>query len=215
MNTTEQSLEALQDIKKMMERSSRFISLSGWSGVSAGTAALVGAWLARREISQFHDTLRGRRNDTDLVRSSIELLSLQLIRIAVVVFLAALVSAFLFTYIRSRKTGVQVWGVTAQRLMWNTVFPLITGGIVIIRLLQVGHYGLVAPCCLVFYGLALVNGSKYTLGEVKWLGYAQIILGLINLWMPGYGLLFWSLGFGVLHIIYGVAMWLRYERVEK
>jgi hypothetical protein len=212
MNTTEQSLEALQDIKKMMERSSRFISLSGWSGVSAGTAALLGAWLARREITAFHDTVRGRRGETDLVRSSVELLSVQLIRIAVVVFIAALVSAFLFTYIRSRKTGVAVWGVTAQRLMWNTILPLITGGVVIIRLLQVGHYGLVAPCCLVFYGLALVNGSKYTLGEVKWLGYAQIVLGLINLWMPGNGLMFWALGFGVLHIIYGITMWMKYER---
>jgi len=213
MNTTEQSLEALQDIKKMMERSSRFISLSGWSGVSAGIAALVGAWLARREISAFHDSLRGRRSDTDLL-SSVEILSLQLIKIAIGVFIVALVSAFFFTYLRSRKTGVPVWGVTAQRLMWNTVLPLVTGGVVIIRLLQVEHYGLVAPCCLVFYGLALVNGSKYTLGEVKWLGYAQIILGLINLWMPGYGLLFWALGFGVLHIIYGITMWMKYERRE-
>lgn len=214
MNTTEQSLEALQDIKKMMERSSRFISLSGWSGVSAGVAALAGAWLARGEMEEFYRVIRDRRSNPDLVSSSVELLSLQLIRIAVVVFIAALVSAFLFTYLRSRKTGVPVWGVSAQRLMWNTILPLATGGVVIIRLLQVGSYGLVAPCCLVFYGLALVNGSKYTLGEVRWLGYGQIILGLINLWMPGYGLYFWAAGFGVLHIIYGIAMWMKYERRE-
>ena len=214
MNTTEQSLEALQDIKKMMERSSRFISLSGWSGVSAGVAALAGAWLAQGEMKAFYGVIRGRRSNPDLVGSSVELLSLQLIRIAVVVFIAALVSAFLFTYLRSRKTGVPVWGVSAQRLMWNTMLPLATGGVVIIRLLQVGSYGLVAPCCLVFYGLALVNGSKYTLGEVRWLGYGQIVLGLINLWMPGYGLYFWAAGFGVLHIIYGIAMWMKYERGE-
>ena len=214
MNTTEQSLEALQDIKKMMERSSRFISLSGWSGVSAGVAALAGAWLAQGEMKEFYGIIRGRRSNPDLVGGSVELLSLQLIRIAVVVFIAALVSAFLFTYLRSRKTGVPVWGVSAQRLMWNTMLPLATGGVVIIRLLQVGSYGLVAPCCLVFYGLALVNGSKYTLGEVRWLGYGQIVLGLINLWMPGYGLYFWAAGFGVLHIIYGIAMWMKYERGE-
>jgi hypothetical protein len=214
MNTTEQSLEALQDIKKMMERSSRFISLSGWSGVSAGVAALAGAWLAQGEMKEFYGVIRGRRSNSDLVGSSVELLSLQLIRIAVVVFIAALVSAFLFTYLRSRKTGVPVWGVSAQRLMWNTILPLATGGFVIIRLLQVGSYGLVAPCCLIFYGLALVNGSKYTLGEVRWLGYGQIILGLINLWMPGYGLYFWAAGFGVLHIFYGIAMWMKYERKE-
>jgi hypothetical protein len=214
MNTTEQSMEALQDIKRMMERSSRFISLSGWSGVSAGLAALIGAWLAKREIDAFHISTDGRRNDSDLVKSSVDMLSVQLIRIAVVVFIAALVSAFLFTYIRSRKTGVAVWGPTAQRLMWNTILPLMVGGFVILRLLQVGHYGLVAPCCLIFYGLALINGSKYTLGEVRWLGYAQVILGIINLWMPGYGLIFWAIGFGLLHIIYGITMWMKYERRE-
>lgn len=212
MNTTEQSLEALQDIKRMMERSSRFISLSGWSGVSAGISALAGAWLANREIEAFHTAVRGKRGENELIRSSAELLSLQLIRIAVVVFIAALVSAFLFTYLRSRKTGAAVWGQTAQRLMWNTLLPLATGGFVILRLLQGAYYGMVAPCCLIFYGLALVNGSKYTLGEVRWLGYAQIILGLVNLWMPGYGLIFWAMGFGVLHIIYGIAMWMRHER---
>ena len=210
MNTTEQSLEALQDIKRMMERSSRFISLSGWSGVSAGVSALAGAWLANREIVAF----RSGRTDGKLMNTSVEMLSVQLIRIAVVVFIVALASAFLFTYIRSRKTGVPVWGVTAQRLMWNTLLPLATGGFVIIRLLQAGAYGMIAPCCLIFYGLALVNGSKYTLGEVRWLGYAQLILGIINLWMPGYSILFWAAGFGVLHIIYGVAMWLKYERAD-
>ena len=215
MNRSEQSLEALQDIKKMMERSSRFISLSGWSGVSAGTAALVGAWLANREMQAFHGSVGGRRGETDLVRSSVDLLSLQLIRIAAVVFIAAFVSAFLFTYLRSRKAGVAIWGPTAQRLMWNTVLPLLTGGVVILKMLQLGSYGLIAPSCLIFYGLALVNGSKYTLGEIRWLGYAQVVLGLINLWMPGYGLIFWATGFGVLHIIYGITMWLRYERGER
>src|SRR4051812_13217103 len=103
MNTTEQSLEALQDIKRMMERSSRFISLSGWSGVSAGVAALIGAWLANREINGFHESMKGRRQDVDLVRNSVEMLSLQLVKIAVVVFIAAFITAFLFTYLRSRK----------------------------------------------------------------------------------------------------------------
>src|SRR5690349_23177164 len=101
MNTTEQSLEALQDIKNMMERSSRFISLSGWSGVSAGVAALVGAWLAKGELEAFHETWGGRKADTPLLHDAVSLLSMQLIRIAVVVFLVAFVSAFLFTYLRS------------------------------------------------------------------------------------------------------------------
>jgi len=76
------------------------------------------------------------------------------------------------------------------------------------------YYNLVAPGCLVFYGLALVNASKYTLGEIRYLGYGQLILGIINLWQLSYGLYFWAAGFGILHIIYGIVMWYRHERAS-
>jgi len=79
---------------------------------------------------------------------------------------------------------------------------------------QMGYYGMVTPACLVFYGLALINGSKFTLGEVKYLGYMILATGLVNLWMPGYGLYFWALGFGIFHIFYGLMMWWKYERTE-
>jgi len=90
--------------------------------------------------------------------------------------------------------------------------PMVAGGLYILKLIEHGSFGLIAPGCLIFYGLALVNGSKYTLGEVRFLGYGQIILGIINLWYTGYGLYFWAAGFGVLHIVYGVIMWSKYER---
>ncbi len=96
--------------------------------------------------------------------------------------------------------------------MWNTLVPMVVGGIVVLRMLDLKYYLLIAPCCLLFYGLALVNGSKYTLGEVRYLGYCEIILGVFNLWIPGYGLIFWATGFGLLHIIYGTMMWWKYER---
>lgn len=107
-----------------------------------------------------------------------------------------------------------VWGSAARRLLWNTLLPLLVGSFCILRMLQFGYYDLVAPSSLLFYGLALVNASKYTLGEVRYLGYGQLILGIINLWMPGEGLLFWAMGFGILHIIYGALMWWKYERKE-
>jgi hypothetical protein len=127
-------------------------------------------------------------------------------------FIAALSVAFLFTYLRSRKTGVPIWGITAKKLLWNTAVPIITGGFVAVRFLQEGLAALIAPTCLLFYGLALINGSKYTLKEVRWLGYSQLVLGIINLWMIGYGLTIWTLGFGILHILYGAIMWWKYER---
>src|ERR1700744_2877545 len=53
MDTPATSLEALKDIRQIMERSGRFISLSGWSGVAAGCWALAGAAIARSELAAY------------------------------------------------------------------------------------------------------------------------------------------------------------------
>jgi len=202
-----QQLEALQDIKKMMERSSRFISLSGFSGISAGLCAFVGAWLGWKEIQSF-------KQGTGIYSDHRSVLELEkaLITIASGVLIAALILAFLFTYRRARKNNLSVWDLTARRLMINTLVPLATGGLFIMGLMYHGATAFVGPACLVFYGLALVNGSKYTLGEIRYIGYGEIILGLLNLWMLGYSLVFWTIGFGGLHIFYGIIMWWKYDR---
>jgi hypothetical protein len=209
MSNPAQSLETLHDIKRMMERSSRFISLSGWSGITAGICALVGAGVAHHRIVYYYQSQYGR------VGGAIADLKYDLILIAFLTFAAAFVLASFFTFIKSKKEGVAIWGATARRLMWNTFLPLAAGGFLIWHLIEIRGYELVAPSCLIFYGLALVNGSKYTIGEVRWLGYGEIILGIINLWNPGRGIIFWSLGFGILHIIYGLAMWWKYDRVSN
>ncbi len=211
MDAKQQSLQELQQIKKMMERSSKFISLSGLSGISAGICALVGAWFASQKINCWlKGDCRGR-----LANESPADLQNYLLVIALLTFGSAFITSFLFTYLRSKKTGTPLWGTTAYRLFWNTVIPLAAGGLFLIRSMQLEQYELIAPGCLIFYGLALVNASKYTLGEVRYLGYGQIILGIVNLWMIGYGLYFWAAGFGLLHIIYGILMWYKYERVSR
>ena len=206
----QQSLEDLQHIKRMMERSSRFISLSGLSGIAAGLCALAGAWFASQKINCWV------KGDCDLSRllggSTGGSLINQLFWIATLTFIAAFVLAFFFTYLRSKKNGTPLWGATTMRLFWNTFIPIAVGGAFLIRMMQLGEYQLVPPGCLLFYGLALVNASKYTLSEVRYLGYGQILLGLCNLWLIGYGLQFWTMGFGVLHIVYGTLMWWKYER---
>lgn len=202
----EQPLDALRDIKKMMERSSRFISLSGLSGIAAGICALAGAWLGRKEILAFHER-SGKYQDGSILE-----LERSLITIAAGVFVAAVISAFVFTYRRARQNALPIWDITARKLMLNTLIPLAAGGIFIMGLMYHGATVFVGPACLVFYGLALVNGSNHTLGEIRYLGYCEIILGVISLWLPGHSLLFWAIGFGILHIVYGMIMWLKYDR---
>jgi hypothetical protein len=208
MGSQNQQLEALQDIRRIMQRSSRFISLSGLSGIAAGIWALVGAFIAYDWIYEYyvHYDAEGY---TGL---AFQKLKLSLLVLAAAVLGAALVSAFYFTWRRASKNNLPVWDHTAKMLTLNMAIPLVTGGLLILALLRYDDWRFVAPLCLIFYGLALVNGSKYTLSEIRYLGICEIVLGLINTQFIGYGLYFWAVGFGLLHIIYGFIMWWKNER---
>lgn len=205
MSTAQQNMEALREIRSMMERSSRFISLSGWSGISAGLIALAGAWAANERIEPYFDSYNA-------ATSCASCLKRELMIIAAIVFGAAFISAVLFTYQKSRKQGVSFWGPAARRLVWNTLLPMLVGGALILRMMFLEQYQLVVPSALLFYGLALINASKYTMGEVRYLGYAEILTAIVSMFVVSQGLYFWAFGFGILHIIYGIAMWWKYER---
>ncbi|HEX8333761.1 MAG TPA: hypothetical protein VF622_14160 [Segetibacter sp.] len=209
MSTDPKHLDDLKDIKNIMQQSSRFISLSGWSGIAAGTCALAGAWYVSNQVECWK---RGDCEFERLVEAGGVNLNSTLLQIGIITFATAFFLAFLFTYLRSKKTGVPLWNFTARRLMLNVAIPMAVGGIFIYKMLELKYYELAPPACLLFYGLALVNASKYTLGEVRYLGFGQILLGLISCWATGYGLYFWAAGFGILHIVYGLIMWYKYER---
>jgi hypothetical protein len=210
-NQQSDTLQEVKDIRRLMERSSRFISLSGLSGVAAGIFALTGAGIARYAIfKDYYAEYNDRRffDANDFVKLKIQLLGL-----AAAVFAAAFISAFYFTWRKSHNQGRSLWDHTSRRLFLNMAIPLVAGGLFILGMLQYSDWRFIAPACLIFYGLALVNASKYTLTDIRYLGYCEIVVGLINMQFIGYGLYFWALGFGALHIIYGVVMWWKYERV--
>jgi hypothetical protein len=207
------SLQDVRDIRKMMERSSRFISLSGLSGIAAGLWALAGAAIARYVI--FENYYSDYNHRGEFVGKDFHELKIQLLGLAAGVVAAAFLSAFYFTWRKTNKQGRTLWDLTSRRLFWNMIIPLVAGGLFILAMLQYNEWRFIAPACLVFYGLALVNASKYTLTDILYLGYCEIITGLINMQWIGFGLYFWAIGFGVLHIVYGIIMWWRYERVQK
>jgi len=195
-------LKDIQDIKSMMAQSSQFISLSGLSGILAGIYALVGAYFAYCIIEN------DRSYYITLESTSFKLI----VVIALLVLILSIVTAYLLTIRKAKKMGEKVWNPTSKRLIINFCIPLLTGGIFTLLLLKNGYYGLIAPITLIFYGMACVNASKYTLRDVRYLGITQIILGLIATEFSGYGLYFWVLGFGICHILYGSIMHYKYDR---
>lgn len=198
-------IEDLKDIKEMMNKSSKFISLSGLSGISAGIIALIGAYFTWNNIyskTGYQDFNRTLLNFDQLS---------QLLTIGFITLILAIGFGIFFTRLKVKKSKQNVWDSQTKRLLINLLIPLISGGIFCLIILSKGYVGLIAPLTLLFYGLGLVNASKYTLSEVRNLGLIEIALGLCATFFIGYGLIFWCIGFGVLHIIYGVIMEIKYK----
>ena len=203
----EKYLKDILEIKNIMDKSSRFLSLSGFSGILAGIYALIGAWLAYNTI-YFDTTTLGEYRNLIVTQPMIE----KVFIIAFSVLIASIITAVALSFKKAKKSNESMWNATSQRLLINFMIPLISGGVFILFLIEKELLGLVAPLTLLFYGLACVNASKYTIGDVRYLGITMILLGLISTWFLGYGLLFWALGFGVCHIVYGAVMYFKYDR---
>lgn len=203
----EKYLNDISEIKNMMNQSSRFISLSGLSGVLAGIYSLIGAWLAYKTIYSETSTLGSYRN---LIISQEAIIRLFIIATSVIIF--SLVTAIVLSSKKAKKSNETIWNNSSKRLLINFLIPLVTGGIFILFLIEKEMLILVAPLTLLFYGLGCVNASKYTLGDVRYLGISMIFLGLLSTWFLGFGLVFWALGFGFCHILYGSIMYFKYDR---
>ena len=195
-------LKDISEIKNLMNKSSRFISLSGLSGILAGIYALIGAAIAYWLVISYSGgklyIFHGWVFWTSMF----------------VLFMIALLSALtgiILTTRKAKKNGEKIWDNSSKRLLFNFLIPLVAGGLYTLIILDQGRYGQTGALMLIFYGLALVNASKYSIGDIKYLGFAEIVLGLFAAYYPVYGFWLWVVGFGLLHIIYGTWMHFKYD----
>jgi len=212
MNNQKEHLETLTEIRTMMEKSSKFLSLSGISGISAGVIAIIGvvaasiyqgySFFEKARVSKLLDPAGGLNMDFVLFF---------LIDAIAVIILVLSASAFI-TIRKAKKRKLPVWDNSAKRLVLNLMIPLATGGTFCLILVYYGAVFLITPSMLIFYGLSLINASKFTHNEIGVLGAGEIFLGIVAAFFVGYGLLFWAIGFGLFHIIYGTYMYFKYER---
>jgi len=208
MKTDQEYIKDLSEIRQMMEKSSKFLSLAGWSGIMAGIYALAGAFLIYREFgSGALGLLYGDISNPD-VQGDV----LKVITIGTVVLVFAVSTCIFLSYRKAQRNNEVLWNSTTRRLVLNMAIPLVAGGVFILIMISKGMVDMMAPLTLVFYGLSLVNASRFTFDEIRYMGIFEIILGLVSAYLVDMSLLFWSLGFGILHILYGIYMHWRYER---
>jgi uncharacterized integral membrane protein len=199
--------EDLAHIRSMMERSSRFISLSGLSGVFAGLSALIGGLYVYQliKVNEVEYSYEGKQNEIPA-----ELVS-HLFITGLVIMAFAFIFGVAFTIRKSKKYNLPIWTSATKKMLFNLAVPLFAGGVFCLALIFQQNYDLIAPATLIFYGLAVINAEKYTFTDIKYLGFSELILGLISLFYIGYGLIFWIIGFGILHILYGLIMFKKYK----
>ena len=198
----EDYLRDISEIKNLMSKSSKFISLSGLSGILAGIYALIGSGYAYWLVNKTEN------GDLNLDGETFKLVLIDLILVGIL----SVGTAIILTTKKAKQNNEKIWDPLTRRLLLNFLIPLTAGGIYILIILIEQHYEQVGNLMLLFYGLALFNASKYTLGDVKYLGLTQITLGLLSAIFPGYGFWFWVIGFGIMHILYGLVMHFKYDR---
>lgn len=185
-----------------MEKSSKFISLSGISGVLAGVTAIAGAAFAHFYLLR----------DPALTNYSKMQEMMILLADALVVLTVSLAFGFYFSWRKAKKNNANLFSKMTLRTLYNLAIPLVAGGLFSLIFLLKGNVSMVISGTLIFYGLALVNASKYTFQEIHSLGIIEIILGLLSALLVKNGLLFWTIGFGFCHILYGLIMYFKYDR---
>jgi hypothetical protein len=216
-------LKAISEMRDLMNKSSRFISMSGLSGVAAGTVGLIGVVITYLMLGSFFfhlpfyireivDAREGQEYAADAQFAIKFGLVRDLVMVAGLTLGGALVGAWYFTRRKAKKLGLSMWDDTAKRMTINLLIPLVTGGGFALVLLAHGIIGLVPAITLAFYGTALINASKYTLNDIRYLGVIQIILSFIAAVFYEYSLVIWSIGFGVMHIVYGIVLYMKYEQ---
>lgn len=199
-------LKDISDIKTMMDKSTRFISLSGLAGILAGSYALIGAFTANYILINYQNV------DSGISLLPLSFLEYILVGIAMLVLILSIFSAYILTSRKAKRNGEHIWTTSTKRMLVNFMIPLLTGGAFCIILYQYGFIGFIAPCTLIFYGLSCVNASKYTLGDIRLLGIISIVIGLVATQFMGYGIFFWAFGFGIMHIVYGILMYQKYDK---
>ena len=190
--------EDLRTIRKIMEESSRFLSLNGLSGVFAGVFALCGAAIAAIAI---HKAQTAEINKLELI----------LLLDAIVVLIAALGISIFLSIRKATRNGLKVWTTTTKRMLLNLLIPLFSGAVIILVFYLNSNYEYIISSMLIFYGLALVSAGKFTFGEIQYLGILEVLIGIFALFIPEYGLISWAFGFGILHILYGLIMLRKYR----
>src|SRR5688572_23298169 len=133
MKQEQDYIRDIAQMRTMMERSTKFLSLSGLAGVMAGVYALRGAYIAYQLLDFNPGQIAYSANP-----ASLSFRLTDIILVAIVVLILAVGTAILLSYRKANKRHEKFYNPTAKRLMVSMGVPLVTGGLLMLVLISNG-----------------------------------------------------------------------------
>jgi hypothetical protein len=200
MKDKEDYIKDIAEMRSIMERSTKFLSLSGVAVVLIGVYALVAVYIAYQVIG--YDPREA--TSPDMIN--------KLLGFGAIVMAVSVITVIFLSRQKAIRRNEKFWNPTFRRLLVHALTPLLTGGILILIFIAKDLPAFIIPLSLVFYGLMLYTAGKFTFPEFQAIGLVEIALGLFSAYYTPYSLGSWAIGFGLVHIGLGLYLYFRYER---
>ena len=176
----QQAQEALAYIRQTMESASSFTALSGWGLVAVGVVGLAAAGVAWRSGVP-------------------ERLSAWLPAAVLGVLCSGIANAA-----KARRLEMPLWTGSLRKVAWVMAPALAAGALMTWALDQAGVRYLMPGMWLALYGAGVTAGGTFSIRAVRWMGIALLLLGALAFVDPRQAIVYLALGFGVLHILFGL-----------
>lgn len=191
--------ENLRVIRDLMERSTKYSTFSGLSGVLAGTASITGCIVTHLLQRRFPDPASFR---------------IPFLLTWSLVILCAIGGDFLLTKRRATRVGKRIVSRLGKQMVIASAPGLGTGALLTLYFLSHNLLADIFPMWMLAYGIAVCAVGLFSQREVSWLGAAFLAAGTITLLLPLFGLtalpalglIMMAVTFGGFHIVYGIAV---------
>ena len=175
------AVDDLRFIRETMARSASFTAVPGWGQVAMGSTALVAAWISSRQASSlawFHTWI-----GEAMIAAATALVAMQ---------------------IKAQRTAVPLTSGPGRKFAFSFLPPVAVGALLTPVLYRAGLAHALPGTWLLLYGAGVVTGGAFSVSIVPVMGASFMLAGVVALLVPAWGSACMAVGFGGLHILFGI-----------
>jgi len=183
----ERAMDNLRYIRETMERATAFTGVSGWGEVAIGATALLASVIAARQPTPK-----------------------MWLAVWVVEGTISLLIAGWSMDRKARAANMPLVSGPGRKAVFSLSPPIVAGGLLTIVLFRAGLTNAIPGVWLLLYGTGVITGGMFSVPVVPIMGLCFMMLGAVALFLPQFVNSFMAVGFGGLHIVFGVIIARKY-----